>query len=220
VPGLPAWNGKVLKPVARSSADCIAAAQALLAMAASTSAGLAGKVSWTRATADGSDVAPGDTLIVDAQAFAVQEVVITDAAVVPELLHYRMTFRQDRDTGLSFTVSNDPAADLPYPLPVTAAASGLPAALSGLQVTSATTTALQLDGGTDAPAGGGFEVRRSDANFGSSNVADLVLNSPVRSFSVPRVAFHERFFVRMYDGSLTRGYSPVSSVVLTSLPTS
>ena len=174
--------------------------------------------------AEGSDVAPGDTLTVQTAAaqmkFAVQDVVITDAAVSPELLHYRVTFRQDRDTSLSFTVSNDPVADLPYPLPVVTATSGAPAALSGLQVTTATSTALQIDCGTDAPAGGGFEVRRSDANFGSGNIADLVLNSPVRSFSIPRVAFHERFFVRMYDGSLARLYSPVSSVVLTSLPTS
>jgi hypothetical protein len=224
LPGLPAWIGKVLKPKARSSADCTAAAQALLAFAGSSSAGMAGHVSWKRTTADANDVVPGDTLALQTsiaeEKFTGQEILITDAGVSPELLQYRMNFRQDRETSLSFTVSDHPASDLLYPLTVNAGTSTAPAALVGLQVTSATTAALQIDSGTDAPAGGGFEVRRSDANFGSSNVGDLVLNSPVRSFSIPRVAFQERFFVRMYDGSINRQYSPVSSVVLTSLPTS
>ena len=94
----------------------------------------------------------------------------------------------------------------------------LPGSLQGLQVTIATNTALQLDCGVDPPPGCGFEVRRSDANFGAANTTDLVLQSPVRSFSVPRAAFAERFYVRMYDGWTPLGYSPVSSVVLTSLP--
>ena len=72
----------------------------------------------------------------------------------------------------------------------------------------------------DAPAGGGFEVRRSDANFGSGSTSDLVLNSPVRNFSIPRLLFSERFFVRVYDDSTPPNYSAVSSEVLTSLPLS
>ena len=224
LPGLPAWSGKVLQPAARSSADCAAAAQALLALAVSTSAGVSGDVSWTRVAAENNDVVPGDTLVLQLasveEKLAVQQVVITDAAASPEVLRYRMTFGQERDISLSFTMSDTPVTDLAYPLTVNTATPTALAALSGLQVTSATTTALQIDSGTDAPAGGGFEVRRSDANFGSSNVTDLVLNSPVRSFSIPRVAFHERFFVRAYDGSVARQYSPESSVVLTSLPTS
>lgn len=223
LPALPAWSGKVLSPAGRSSADCVAAAQALLAYAAGSSAGLAGSISWTRVAASERDIAPGDILAlqtaINEQKLAVQQVVITDAAASPEVLHYRIAFHQSRDTSLSFTVSDHLVDDLSYPLPVSADASQAPAALPGLQVTSATAGALQIDSGTDAPPGGGFEVRRSDANFGSNNIEDLVLNSPVRNFSIPRLAFRERFFVRMYDGSLNRQYSPVSSVVLTSLPT-
>ena len=224
LPGLPAWTGKVLQPPARSSADCAAAAQALLAFAGASTAGLAGEVTWARTGPADDDIAPGDTLALQTSAgqsmLPVQQVVLSDAAVVPELLHYRMTFRQDRETCLSFTVSDQPVADLASPLAVDTLNSTAPGALSNVQVTSATTTALQVDSGADAPPGGGFEVRRSDANFGSSNLADLVLNSPVRSFSIPRAAFRERFFVRMYDGSVNRQYSSVSSVLLTSLPTS
>ncbi len=125
-----------------------------------------------------------------------------------------------RSASLSFTITATVPADVPAQVAYTTDTSGLPAILSGLQVTSATASALQIDSGADQPAGGGFEVRRSDANFGTNIASDLVLQSPVRHFTIPRQAFAERFFIRMYDGSAPPRYSPVSSVVLTSLPLS
>jgi hypothetical protein len=49
---------------------------------------------------------------------------------------------------------------------------------------------------------------------------DLVLRSPVRSFSIPRAAQSERFHVRMYDASATPVYSRFSSAVLVNAPLS
>ena len=46
---------------------------------------------------------------------------------------------------------------------------------------------------------GGFGTGVSSA-AGAPGNADLVLRSPVRGFSIPRAAFEETFFVRMYDG--------------------
>jgi hypothetical protein len=135
-------------------------------------------------------------------------------------LHYRVEFAQSRTKNMDFVVGKTIAADALLPTMDTADTSTLPLSLTRLQVTSATTSALTVDAGIDPPSGGGFEVRRSEANFGSADTADLVLNSPVRGFLIPRLAFAERFFVRMYDGSTPRGYSPLSSAVLTSLPTS
>ena len=222
LPGLPQWSGRVLKPAARSSADCVAAAEALLALAAGSATGNAGSAAWHRGTAIAADVNPGDALLVQGasgtQTLPVQAVTIVDGNCAPELLHYTADFAQSRANSMTFTVGSGFAADVPLPIAVMADTSALPASLQGLQVTIATNTALQMDGGVDPPSGGGFEVRRSDANFGSANTADLVLQSPVRSFSVPRLAFAERFYVRMYDGSTPPKYSPVSSVVLTSLP--
>ena len=224
LPGLPAWAGSVTKPVPRSRADCVAAAQALLALATGAATGQAGHATWLRGTASADDVQPGDTLAVSSadgvRTLPVHAVTLTDGNAVPELWTVRADFQQSRAESLSFTVGTTVPADLPLPVPVTADAGSLPAALAGLQVTVATGSALQVDSGADAPAGGGFEVRRSDANFGSASTGDLVLNSPVRSFSVPRLAFAERFFVRMYDGSTPPNYCAVSSEVLTSLPLS
>jgi hypothetical protein len=85
---------------------------------------------------------------------------------------------------------------------------------------SATTTALQVDAGTAPPAGGGFEVRRRDWDFGPGVDQDLVLRSPVRSFSIPREGQVEQYYVRMYDGSTPPVYSRFSSAVFTNLPVS
>jgi hypothetical protein len=71
------------------------------------------------------------------------------------------------------------------------------------------------------PAGGGFEVRRRDNAFGVGvDSADLVLRSPVRSFSIPRAAQVEHFYVRMYDGSTPPVYSRFSSAVFVNAPVS
>ena len=83
---------------------------------------------------------------------------------------------------------------------------------------SATATALQVDAGSDPPAGGGFEVRLRDCDFGAGVDQDLVLRSPVRSFSIPRAAQVERYYVRMYDASTPPLYSRFSSAVFTDLP--
>ena len=87
--------------------------------------------------------------------------------------------------------------------------------LQQLAVTSVTETALQVDAGTAPPAGGGFEVRRRDGGFGEGGV-DLVLRSSVRSFSIPRAAQVERYYVRMYDASGM--YSRFSSAVFVNWP--
>jgi hypothetical protein len=85
---------------------------------------------------------------------------------------------------------------------------------------SATGTALQVDAGTAPPVGGGFEVRRRDGDFGPGVDQDLVLRSPVRSFSIPREGQIEHYYVRMYDGSTPPLYSRFSSGVFTDLPVS
>jgi hypothetical protein len=92
--------------------------------------------------------------------------------------------------------------------------------LQDLQLVSATGTQLQIDAGMNPPTGGGFEVRRRDWDFGPYVDQDLVLRSPVRSFSIPREAQVERYYVRMYDGLNPPVYSRFSSAVFTNLPVS
>jgi hypothetical protein len=91
--------------------------------------------------------------------------------------------------------------------------------LQQLTVTSLTDTAMQVDAGMAPPAGGGFEVRLRDWWFGMGvDAADLVLRSPVRSFSIPASAQLERYYVRMYDASTPPLYSRLSSAVFVNMP--
>ncbi len=224
VPGTAQWLGKVLKPAARSSVDCESAALAVLSFSASRAAAASG----TYAAVNPVDVWPGDVLAVTSgdqtMSVVVRRVDIVDGMAFPELLTYRMAFANDWAEGLGLTLSEAIAADAL--LPQTALSSTTPtggnvlANLQQLQVVSATGIALQVDAGMAPPAGGGFEVRRRDGDFKPGVDQDLVLRSPVRSFSIPREGQVEHYYVRMYDGSTPPVYSRFSSAVFTNLPVS
>jgi hypothetical protein len=224
VPGTAQWLGKVLKPAARSSADCESAARAVLSFSSSRAAAASGSYTAVNPV----DVWPGDVLGVTSggqtMSVVVRRVDIVDGMACPEVLTYRMAFANDWAEGLGLTLSEAIAADAL--LPQTALSSTTPtggivlANLQQLQVVSATGTALQVDAGMVPPAGGGFEVRRRDGNFGPGVDQDLVLRSPVRSFSIPREGQVEHYYVRMYDGSTPPLYSRFSSAVFTDLPVS
>jgi hypothetical protein len=223
VPGTAQWLGKVLKPAARSSVDCESAAVAVLSFSASRAAAAAG----TYAAVNPVDVWPGDVLAVtsggETMSVVVRRVDIVDGMACPEVLTYRMAYANDWAEGLGLTLSEAIAADALLPqtaLSSTTPGSNVLANLQQLQVVSATGTALQVDAGMAPPAGGGFEVRRRDGDFGLGVDQDLVLRSPVRSFSIPREGQVEHYYVRMYDGSTPPVYSRFSSAVFTDLPVS
>jgi hypothetical protein len=102
---------------------------------------------------------------------------------------------------------------------VRTAAAQVPTTTVQLTVTSLTNAVLQVDAGTAPPAGGGFEVRLKDWQFGVGvDGAGLVLRSPVRSFSIPIAAQLQRVYVRMYDASTPPLYSRFSSAVFVNMP--
>jgi hypothetical protein len=220
VPGTAQWLGKVLKPAARSSMDCESAAQAVLSFSASRAAAVSGKYE----AVNPADVWPGDVLALTSSgqttSVIVRRVEIVDKMTCPAGLKYQIAFANDWAEGLGLTLSEAIAADAVLPQTALTATGNVLANLQQLQVVSATGTALQVDAGTAPPAGGGFEVRRRDWDFGPGVDQDLVLRSPVRSFSIPREAQVEHYYVRMYDGSTPPLYSRVSSAVFTDLPVS
>lgn len=219
-PGTAAWLGKVLKPIARSTADCEAAAQAVLSFASSRAAAIAG--TYTAANPQqAADIWPGDVLALttagDTVSVVVRRVTITGGPGSPELLTYGISFANDWAESLGLTLSEAVATDALLPQTALPAPASV---LSNLQMTvvSVSDTAIQLDAGMVPPTGGGFEVRLRDGDFGPAVDQDLVLRSAVRSFSIPRVAQLERYFVRMYDGSNPPLYSRFSSAVFTNVP--
>jgi hypothetical protein len=219
MPGTARWLGKVLKPLARCGADCESAAQAVLSFASSRAAAIAGSYEAINPTAD---VWPGDVLSITANSqtlnVVVRQVTIANGNAVPELLTYRIAFANDWAEGLGMTLSEVIAPDSYLPPTALSAPGAVLADLQQLAVVTASGTALQLDAGTDPPTSGGFEVRLRDWDFGPGVDQNLVLRSPVRSFSIPRSAQVERYYVRMYDASTPPLYSRLSSAVFTDLP--
>jgi hypothetical protein len=220
MPGTAQWLGKVVKPEARSSVDCESAVSAVLSFSSSRAAAVAG----TYAAVNPADVWPGDVLAVTSagqtMSVVVRSVEVVDAMGSPEMLTYKMAFANDWAEGLGMTLSESIAADALLPETALSEPGNVLANLQQLQVVSATGVALQVDSGTAPPSGGGFEVRRRDGDFGQGVDQDLVLRSPVRSFSIPREGQIEHYYVRMYDGSTPPLYSRFSSAVFTDLPVS
>ncbi|MGP8259591.1 MAG: hypothetical protein ACLQM6_06510 [Acidobacteriaceae bacterium] len=219
MPGTARWLGKVLRPLARSSADCESATQAVLSFASSRAAAIAGSYAAINPAAD---VWPGDVLSITANSqtlnVVVRQVSIVDGNAVPELLTYRIAFANEWAESLGVTLSEAIAPDSFLPPAAEATPGTVLANLQQLTVVSATSSALQLDAGTAPPAGGGFEARLRDWDFGPGVDQNLVLRSPVRSFSIPRTAQVERYYIRMFDASNPPLYSRLSSAVFTNLP--
>jgi hypothetical protein len=224
--GTSRWLGRVTLPVARSSVDCESAAQAVLAFATSRTAAVAGSYAMVNPA---QDVWPGDVLAVTSggvtSSLLVRSVVAKDGSAVPEVRRYEVKFANEWATewaaGIGLKLSEEIAVDAFLPQTASSAPGQVLANLQQLTVTSLTGTALQVDAGMAPPAGGGFEVRLRDWMFGVGvDGADLVLRSPVRSFSIPRAAQLERYYVRMYDASTPPLYSRFSSAVFVNAPVS
>ena len=239
--GMARWLGRVAAPAARSSEDCETAALVVLNASTNRSAAAAGSyvvVNPLGLGTTGGDIWPGDALVLTANGSSitviVRQVVVETHGEAPEALTYKLAFANDWAEALGITLTEAIAIDalLPetalnqMPAPTPTDIPTLPphvlANLQQMRVTAVTTTAIEVDAGTDAPAGGGFEVRRRDGSFGTGLAAvgngDLVLRSPVRGFTIPRLATEETFFVRIYDTGSPPLYSRVSSAIATHVP--
>ncbi|WP_263382788.1 hypothetical protein [Granulicella arctica] len=219
--GTAAWLGRVERPAARSTMDCESAALAILSFSSSRAAAIAGTYVALNPQST-ADIWPGDVLALTANgqtvSVVVRSVTVEDGASSPELLTYRIAFANDWAEGLGLTLSESIATDALLPQTALQGPMQVLANLQQMTVVSVSGTAIQVDSGIAPPAGGGFEVRRRDGNFGPMVDQDLVLRSPVRNFSIPREGQAERYFVRMYDGATPPLYSRVSSAVFTHVP--
>ena len=227
------WIGHVTRPQARCAEDCESAAQAILSFSTSRAAAATGTYLAINPPLAGSDLWPGDVLALSTAGSTLnviaRRVSLSTQGEAPEALTYHVSFANDWAEGLGIKLSEALPKDALLPvlaLSLVDSPTGGPPSLplhtvqSLQQVTVAGPNGgfLTLDAGLAPPAGGGFEVRRHNGGFGtgtgSSNSGDLVLRSPVRTFSVPISAADETFFVRMYDGSTPALYSRRSAAIL------
>lgn len=203
-------------PATRTSADCENAALAMLSASAWMDGAWKGTYKcWNPHLT--ADLWPGDVLDVEvpsaemSTALVVRSVQVRATSCSPELLSYTAEFANEWAEPLSLKVVEGAPANAW--LPAVAVTPTALASLSDLAVTSVNTTQIQVQAGAAPPAGGGFEVRRSDWKFGAADGADLVLRSPVANFTIVREAPVERYYVRIYDGETPPNYSRFSSAI-------
>ncbi|MFB3815891.1 MAG: hypothetical protein ACE14L_17445 [Terriglobales bacterium] len=200
---------EVAQPPARTSQECAHAALAMLDDA--TQPAWAGEYrTWsdflpkTSGGAPAPDVWPGDSLHVAVPSRAaefraiVREVEIETVALADDRSRYRLVFANEAADPLALATEGAALRELPD---VTVADAVFPADLTGAEVTGITSTTVTIDTGCNAPAGGGFEVRRSDYGWSAEHDRNLVGRFTARSFTVARLTRVETWYVRQYDAA-------------------
>jgi hypothetical protein len=135
-----------------------------------------------------NDVSPGDAVAVAAPsrqanfAAIVHEVDVQVTSAAHDRSDYTVKFANDAAELLSNKFAK---ATLPDPLPVAVTTSGSSSSLyiadlTAVQLTEVIATEITVDTGTGPPAGGGFEVRRSDGGWGPTDDGNLVAGTTHR----------------------------------------
>lgn len=211
-------------PAAASSIDCENAALAILDDTVQPA--WAGEYRFPSEFLTASDVVPGDAVQVTAAsrgasfAATVRETDIQVLSLDDDRSEYAIRFSNDAAALLAFEFDS---MMLPEPLPTvftaTASSSSLYLApLSGAQVTGVTSTTIAVDAGGAPPAGGGFEVRRTEGGWGLGNDGNLVGRYTTQSFTLPRLSRVQQYYLRQFDASSPAKYSRDSALLHVDYP--
>jgi hypothetical protein len=193
----------LLTPGPRTAEDCENAAAALLEDA--TQPAVQGAYScWSDFLPNGatSDPLPGDAVAINVASGAanavVREVEIEAVDLDDDRCRYALRFANDAADPLSVDFDKGRLFDEPDPV---TPGSGYTADVPDAEVTAATSTTVSIDVGRTPVAGGGFEVRRSDANWGPANDRNLIGRFTTQTFTVPRLTRVQNHCLRMYDAA-------------------
>jgi len=219
-PAVAVWIGSVTSPSARSSMDCLNAAQAIEQAAAGVSALWSGTYKGNRASF-AADVWPGDALLLNAPStdldaqVVVRTVKVSYSASYPDLVEYAIQFANDWADDLAIKTSTTVPADAL--LPATIAPTVL-VNLTSLTVTTLNGTTVTINASVTPPTGGGFEIRRRDFAFMPGEDPGLVVRATLPNITFSRETANDRFYIRMYDGSTPPNYSQFSTALFINLP--
>jgi hypothetical protein len=212
-------------PLPRTSADCETAALAVLD---DSGQGWSGEYqAWNQFLPGGAaDIFPGDGLAVNvpsrAAVFAaiVREVDVSLVDMASESSRYTVRFVDAGDPSLDFAFATALVKQPQVLLPIDVSVVGnfYLADLTGAEVTNVTSTTVTVDAGFTPPAGGGVEVRYSDAGWGVDNNRNLIGRFTTSSFTLTRYARAQNYFLRGYDGSVPPKYSRYSTALHVDYP--
>jgi hypothetical protein len=215
-------------PSARTQADCENAALAVL-----DDAGMAAwsgtYETWSDFLPGGAkDIFPGDGIAVSVPsrgaAFdaVARSVTIDLADPAGDRGMYTIEFANDLAAPLAFEDAASaiavPLQDLPPRLTTGQVGAYYLESLGDAQITQVSSTTATVDAGTAPPAGCGIEVRMHDYGWGVSNDRNLLGRFSAQSFSLPRFARTQTYFLRLYDSSSPPRYSRYAAALHVDYP--
>jgi hypothetical protein len=211
-------------PLAPTSIDCENAALAILDDTVQSA--------WTgeyRVMSDflpASGVLPANAVQVSAAsrgaAFTaiVREVDVQVVSLADDRCAYAVRFANDAAELLAFQFES-----MTLPAPVSTiftttmgSSSMYIASLTAAQVTNVIATYITVDAGIAPPAGGGIEVRRSDAGWGPGANDNLAGRFTTQTFTLPRLSRVQSYYLRQYDASAPAKYSRASALLHVDYP--
>jgi len=215
-------------PSARTQTDCENAALAILDDA-SASAWTGSYETWSDfLPGSAADVFPGDTLAVDvpSQNAAFSAIVrnvsidLTDSANDRGM--YVIELANDLASPLGYLEGESttvvPLQDTPPALSTTQVGAYYLADLTNAQITQVSSTTVQVDAGVAPGNGFAIEVRAHNFGWGPSNDRNLLGRFATQTFSLPRLARTQTYFLRLYDNSSPARYSRYSAALHVDYP--
>lgn len=210
-------------PAARTDVDCENAALAIL----DDSVGAAWSGSyqvWSDFLPGGAvDIFPGDAINVNVPTRAavfsavVREVEIQIADPAEDRGLYTIVFANDLATPLGIEYGGSAVTielqDMPTLQVTTRVGSFYQVSLTEAQITSVSSTTVEVDAGIAPPSGGGIEVRGNDFGWGQANDRNLLGRFNTETFTLTRLAAVQNYFLRLYDNSSPPRYSRYSAAL-------
>jgi Lower baseplate protein N-terminal domain len=215
-------------PSARTQADCENVAMAILDDA--------GGLAWTgtyRTWSDflpgaAVDIFPGDGLAVNAPSrdgvfnAIVRAVSIDLVDPADDRGMYTIEFANDLAVPLALqdqsSATTIPLQDMPAQLATTQVGSYYLSNLTDAQITAVTSTTVTVDAGMSPGSGFGIEVRLHDFGWGAANDRNLLGRFTSETFSLPRLARTQNYFLRLYDSSSPPKYSRYAAALHVDYP--
>jgi hypothetical protein len=215
-------------PGARTQADCENAALAIL----DDAGGLAWAgtyEAWSDFLPGGSsDIFPGDGVTVNVPSqnatfsAIVRKVSIDLVDPADDRGKYTIEFANDLAAPLALqeqsSATTVPLQDMPVRLSTTQVGAYYLAALTNAQITAVTSTTVQVDAGMAPGSGLGIEVRLHDFGWGAANDRNLLGRFSTQTFSLPRLARAQNYFLRLYDNSSPPRYSRYAAALHVDYP--
>jgi hypothetical protein len=202
---------RIKAPSARTQVDCENAALAILDEVAGP-AWLGSYQTWSDYLPGGAaDIFPGDSVAVNVPSrnadfeAIVREVDIELRDPRNDRGLYSIEFANDLAQPLAMELETSagsvPLQELPILVGRGDVGAQYAASLTDAQITQVSSTTVQIDAGATPANGCGIEVRSGDFGWGPTNDRNLLGRFSGRTFTLPRFARTQTYFLRLYDPS-------------------